>query len=435
MTLEDVVREVEEGLALGLIRFGEGGYLPGEALRFELVPVNEIRVGRRARRNLGDIPALARDIDENTMLQWILLDEDRRLVAGRRRLEAARCLGWEEIPAVVGDFSDPDRLSAEVAENIARKDLAPSELVRAGRAILARERAAARERRREGGRRGGQASGESPEASRGNVRDIIARRLGVSGQTWTRMLAVVEAAEQDPERYGDLIDLMDQGRAHSVAGVWQLLQRRRIRSQIELAPPEPPDGTFDVIVVDPPWRYGPDESLGGISPMPYPTMDIAEIAALPIRDHAKPTCVLWLWTTNHHIRFAWDILDAWGFEYRNLFTWVKTRRLGLGRWGRANTEHVLLATRGRATDLVVMENQPSAFEEAPREHSRKPEVFYGMVEETCLGLRRLDYFAREARDGWEVFGAETDLFADETPGPAARRPRRSPPARRRARRT
>jgi N6-adenosine-specific RNA methylase IME4 len=93
--------------------------------------------------------------------------------------------------------------------------------------------------------------------------------------------------------------------------------------ELEAATPGLPTGPFQVIVADPPWRYETGNSL------PYPTMPIEDIKAMPVREIADENAVLWLWTTNTHLPVAFDVLAAWGFESKTILTWVNDR-MGTG---------------------------------------------------------------------------------------------------------
>jgi N6-adenosine-specific RNA methylase IME4 len=177
------------------------------------------------------------------------------------------------------------------------------------------------------------------------------------------------------------------------------------REQIEAGQITLPDGLFEVIAIDPPWpydlTYDPDFRRGVIS---YPSMSMEDLRALELP--AADNCVLWLWTTNAFMPEACTLLDVWGFEIRTILTWVKPR-IGLGRWLRNCTEHCLLATKG--APRVDLKSQSTVLEAPVREHSRKPDEFYQLVESLCIG-RRLDWFSREKRPGWEQFGNDTTKF-------------------------
>jgi N6-adenosine-specific RNA methylase IME4 len=127
---------------------------------------------------------------------------------------------------------------------------------------------------------------------------------------------------------------------------------------------------------------------------------------LAASDIADEDAILWLWTTNAHLRVAFDVVKSWGFEYKTLLTWVKDR-MGTGEWLRGQTEHCLLATRGKP--VFIHGNHTTVLKALRREHSRKPEEFYILVEATCPGSK-VELFARQARAGWQAFGNQTDLF-------------------------
>jgi N6-adenosine-specific RNA methylase IME4 len=101
-------------------------------------------------------------------------------------------------------------------------------------------------------------------------------------------------------------------------------------------------------------------------------------------------------------------VEGWGFEYKTLLTWVKGK-MGTGEWLRGQTEHCLLAARGKP--VFLHGSHGTVLEAARREHSRKPEEFYALVEATCPGSR-VELFAREARDGWRSFGDQVDLYSE-----------------------
>ena len=103
---------------------------------------------------------------------------------------------------------------------------------------------------------------------------------------------------------------------------------------------------------------------------------------------------------------AFPLIEGWGFEHKNILTWVKDR-IGVGHWLRSNTEFVVMAVKGRPK--LLRHDQPTVIYGPMREHSRKPEEFYQMVETLCIG-RCLDYFSREKRPGWEQFGDEPEKF-------------------------
>lgn len=174
---------------------------------------------------------------------------------------------------------------------------------------------------------------------------------------------------------------------------------------------------YRTIVADPPWRYRTISGLttrtrGHRSPEAechYPTMTVEEIAALPVRDWAAKDAHLYLWVTNPLLFDARPIVEAWGFQYVTLLTWRKLGALGMGYYFRGDTEHVIFGVRGKAP--IPVEKRARNWFAAPKTgHSRKPDLFYEMVERVSPGPY-LELFARRRRYGWDVWGNEAPEFA------------------------
>ena len=190
---------------------------------------------------------------------------------------------------------------------------------------------------------------------------------------------------------------------HALIGHALLLAKAQAAEYIATEPPPLPTGPFRVIVADPPWNYGnrADDPTHRAR-NPYPDMSTEDICALPVGALAANDCVLWLWTTNAHMDEAFCVVDAWGFEQKTILTWVKDR-MGTGHWLRGQTEHCLLAVRGHP--VTVLTNQTTVVHGPLREHSRKPDEFYALVEALCPGSK-VELFSRQEREGWVAHGNE-----------------------------
>jgi ParB family chromosome partitioning protein len=230
------------------------------------VDVAGISIGKRHRREMGNIAEPAANIEELGLLQPIVIDRSTgKLVAGKRRILAYQRLGRDRIPATFINIDDI--VAGEFAENAYRKDFAPSELVAIGEEVERRERERAKERQRDAGRT--KASGNFPEA--GQARDKIGARLGISGRAYERAKAVVVAAEAEPEKYGKLLADMDRtGRAN---GPYRRLQNAKRAEQIRAEPPPlPGKGPYRGGMIDIPWAYEPDdENAPHRGVLPYPS--------------------------------------------------------------------------------------------------------------------------------------------------------------------
>jgi len=137
-------------------------------------------------------------------------------------------------------------------------------------------------------------------------------------------------------------------------------------------------------------------------------MSIDAICALPLPQVAHADCILWLWITNHHlVRYAHRVLDAWGFVEKTILTWVKDR-FGTGDWLRGQTEHCIMAVRGRP--VVELTNQSTALFGPLRADSQKPDQF---VESLCPAPRYAYFFSRAQRDRWDMHGDEVSIWASD----------------------
>jgi len=373
-------------------------------------PITAIKIGKRHRHDLGNGGLLAASIADVGLLHPIVITPDDILIAGARRIAACKQLGWTNIPVTIVNLEDIVR--GEFAENAHRKDFLPSEIDAIRRALEPVEKAAAKERMKAGG--GDQRSPDrvekvsTPDA--GKTRNKIGAFAGVSGRTVEKIAAVVDAAEADPEKYGKLKEDMD--RTGRVNGV---LRKLKILKQAETIRNEPPQlpkrGPYRVNVVDPAWpHYGrTDPSNEGACE--YPSMSVEQICALPVGSIAHEDCILWLWTTNHHLPKAFTVLDAWGFEYKTMLTWVKNH-VGTGDWLRGQTEHCLMATRGKPT--VDLTNQTTLLMTPGGKHSEKPAAFFAMVETLCPAPHYAYLFARRSPgEKWDCHGDEAVRAWDE----------------------
>lgn len=366
------------------------------------VHVDSIRVGERHRKDLGDIEGLARSINEIGLLHPVVVRPDGTLIAGERRLAACRLLGWQEVPVTVIDLENV--IKGERDENMARKDFTPSEAVAIAAALEPIERAAARERMRSH-----TAAGYEKVTDPAPALDRVAATVGMSRPTLVKAREVVEAAEREPERFGDLLEQMDS--TGNVSRAYKELKREQVREQnrelVQAAEPitRLEQATYQTIVLDPPWDWGDEgdaDQLGRARPT-YATMPIDEIAALPVGALAADNAHLYLWITNRSLPKGFGLLDRWGFRYVTMLTWVKPS-IGMGNYFRGSTEQVLFGVRG-SLGLLRADVGTHFLAPRPGQHSAKPDTFYQLVE-SCSPGPWLEMFARSPRNGWAVWGAE-----------------------------
>ena len=173
------------------------------------------------------------------------------------------------------------------------------------------------------------------------------------------------------------------------------------------SPGSVPQRRYRTLVADPPWRY--DSKLEGLrGATNYPTMTLPELLTMPVGLWTEGNAHLYLWTTAAFMQDAHQIAKAWGFEVKNILTWVKGRnehevRMGVGFYYRHASEFVLFAVRGSLS--VWQHDQPDVFFAPRRGHSEKPDAFYDMVERMSPGPY-LDVFARKQRFNWDTWGNE-----------------------------
>jgi N6-adenosine-specific RNA methylase IME4 len=169
------------------------------------------------------------------------------------------------------------------------------------------------------------------------------------------------------------------------------------------------------ILADPPWQF--TNRTGKMAPEHrrldrYPTMALREIEALPIAAVAKPKAHLYLWVPNALLADGLAVMAAWGFQYKTNLVWYKVRRdggpdrRGVGFYFRNVTELCLFGIRGTSNrTLAAGRRQPNIVVSAKREHSRKPDELYEVIE-ACSPGPYLELFARHRRDGWLQWGNE-----------------------------
>ena len=370
------------------------------------IPIDEIRVGKRHRKDMGDLVELAASMVELGLLQPVVVTPDGELIAGERRLLAAQKLGWSKIPVTIVDLDAV--VAGEFAENTVRKDFTLSEAVAIKRALEPLERVAAKGRQ---GTRTDKHPGKLPTSSKGRAADKAAKATGMARRTLEKAEAVVDAAEAEPERFGKLLADMDRsGRANGPFKRLRVMKKaERIRAE---PPPLPGSGPYRVIVCDLPWPYEKNDSdPSRRGALPYLTGTIAEFHKLPVAAIAAPDCVLWLWTTNHCMRDAYAILDAWGFEDKTVLTWAK-HKMGNGDWLRGKTEHCIMAVRGKP--VVTLTNQTTLLHAPVRGHSEKPVEFYELVESLCPAPRYADLFSRyKHNDKWDCHGDQAPKLQED----------------------
>lgn len=175
-----------------------------------------------------------------------------------------------------------------------------------------------------------------------------------------------------------------------------------------------PGSRFGALLADPPWRF--TNRTGKVAPehrrlARYTTMGGAEIGSLPVAEVAAPQSHCYLWVPNALLADGLSVLAAWGFEYKAMLIWHKVRSdggsdgRGVGFYFRNVTEAVLFGVRGKLRTHAPGRSQVNLLATRKREHSRKPDELYEVIE-ACSPGPYLELFARYPRPGWAAWGDE-----------------------------
>ena len=185
------------------------------------------------------------------------------------------------------------------------------------------------------------------------------------------------------------------------------IKRKEIRDTFEKQDVEIKDKKYRIIYADPPWKYGNSMPLGTTEPQDYYLlMDTHDICAMPIKDITEKDAVLFLWSTSPHLPEALEVAKAWGFTYKTTFIWDKIKH-NMGHYNSVRHEILLVCTKGACTP-DVKRLFDSVVSEERTEHSKKPNVFREIIETIYTYGNKIELFARETPEGWDVFGNQSN---------------------------
>jgi N6-adenosine-specific RNA methylase IME4 len=173
-------------------------------------------------------------------------------------------------------------------------------------------------------------------------------------------------------------------------------------------------GLYSTILADPPWQF--QNRTGKVAPehrrlLRYPTMDLEEIKNLPVGKVSAAKSHLYLWVPNALLKEGLEVMRQWGFTYKTNVVWYKIRKdggpdgRGVGFYFRNVTELILFGVRGSMRTLQPGRTKVNLFSTRKREHSRKPDEIYDIIED-CSPGPYLELFARFRRKGWDQWGNE-----------------------------
>lgn len=236
--------------------------------------------------------------------------------------------------------------------------------------------------------------------------------LGITKSQSSRWQESAEVPEDIFEKH--IAETKDRKRELTSTGVNRIakrLKREKARQEnaeiVESNTCEKPKlNHYHTIVVDPPWdisEMGDNEPFARSEPT-YKSMTVQQIIDENIDQYSADDCHLYLWAINRMIFKAEQVIKSWGFRYVTLLTWCKPK-IGMGNYFRNNTEHILFCVKGKQELLRHDVGTWFSAERGMGGHSSKPDEFYSLIE-SCSPGPRLDYFARNERKGWDVYGGE-----------------------------
>ncbi|MFH1643950.1 MAG: MT-A70 family methyltransferase [bacterium] len=175
---------------------------------------------------------------------------------------------------------------------------------------------------------------------------------------------------------------------------------------------------FKTILADPPWQFS--NRTGKVAPEHkrlnrYSTMSLNDICKIPVNKLTDDVCHLYLWVPNALLNEGLLVMKAWGFNYKTNIVWYKIRKdggpdgRGVGFYFRNVTELVLFGIKGKMRTLEPGRSQVNIVTTRKREHSRKPDELYNVIE-ACSPGPYLELFARGTRHGWDAWGDQADSY-------------------------
>jgi len=358
----------------------------------------------------GEFDDLVADIKKNGLISPIVLASDGRIADGKNRYRACVEAGvtpryehWKGTPE--------DLLDHVIAMNVKRRHLTESQ-----RSMVAAKLVTTVQGRQPTKPQTGQVAGLSQEQA--------SRQMSVGERTVRRAQKVLTAGVKSLQTAvtqgkitaagGAVVSLLSKveqrevvtrvldGAARNAKVAMKQLRTEKQIKAIENSEANKVEGSYSVVVVDPPWRYEKRrEDTTQRGKVTYPDMTEAEIAGLKIP--GKDDSILFLWTTNAHLVTGESprVAHAWGYTPKTLLTWRKPR-MGVGDWARGQTEHCIVAVKG---DYKLKSVPSTIFDAKTGKHSQKPDEFYSIVEKCCPGSK-CELFARKKRKGWEQDGSE-----------------------------
>ena len=165
---------------------------------------------------------------------------------------------------------------------------------------------------------------------------------------------------------------------------------------------------YKIIYADPAWKYNDKQNtpkLGG-AVKHYKTMTIKELCNLPVKYLTEDNAVLFIWTTSPLLEETFAVIKAWGFKYKSSFVWDKIKH-NMGHYNSVRHELLLICTKGSCTpEIKKLFDSVVSIERT--EHSKKPKYFADLIDTIYPSGNRIELFARDVKQGWDVWGNEAE---------------------------
>jgi len=170
-----------------------------------------------------------------------------------------------------------------------------------------------------------------------------------------------------------------------------------------------PAGIYNIVYADPPWKYNDTCEDGSIqskgADKHYPLMTIEQLCELPVKNILAENAVMFFWVTSPLLSECWPIISAWGFKYKSSFVWDKVRH-NMGHYNSVRHEFLLICTRGSFLPENKELHDSVISIEKSKTHSQKPQYFRELIDKMYPNGNRIELFAREKTENWDVYGNE-----------------------------
>lgn len=345
----------------------------------------------------SEFESLKQSIKENGLYLPIVVNADGVVLDGHHRFRACKELGVETRTETKTFDNNLLEKKFVIEANLKRRHLSDIQRAELGIALEPIERELAKMRYEAGVKTGGRGHkkeetlcSNEQEVSEGPARDLVAKQVGLSSTTYQRAKTIIEKAPEE------LKEKVRKGET-SISYAYKAINRTEKHKET----PQLPEGSFDIILADPPWEY--DINTRGSPDDHYQVMQDQNIAEMKVP--AADDAILFLWATAPKLQEALDVMEAWGFEYKTHGIWIKDK-IGTGYYFRGQHELLLVGRKGNIPAPQEATRPPSIFHAERGQHSKKPELVHDLIEQMYPNRKYLEMFARSERKGWEAWGIE-----------------------------